>query len=259
MVLTRINLNDLREPVQVARAQIDEQGIEELAADIRTNGVIQPLHVKEVAGGYEVVDGHRRLLASRRANLAVVPCLVLSRKDASELVVKIHANLHRQDWTPVEEAAFYAELLPQCDDDTDKLAALVKQSRNYVENRLLLLRGDPAVLEAVVNREITLGVAQELNKIRLDKDRAYYLGWAKQTGATIATVRQWRAICEAQAQATPPAGGNGEPVVYSSPVEYKPLVCYLCGQAEPLSDVEFHYIHKSCRRMVEAQAEARKE
>jgi ParB family chromosome partitioning protein len=257
MHLTKISLAELRAPAHVARAIIDDAGIEELAGSIKRVGVLQPLLVKEVDGGYEVVAGHRRLLAAKAAGLITVPCCVLGARDAAPVAAKIHENLYRQELTPVEEAAYYAELLPECGDDTDRLAALVRQSRNYVENRLLLLHGDPVVLEAVANRRISLGVGQELNKMPLEADRRYYLGWAEHTGATIATVRQWRAVAEARALAAPapPPGEVTEPVIYAGTTPQ--LVCYFCKHLEPASDVEFHYLHRSCRRMVESRMEAR--
>ena len=205
MHLAKIAINELREPRLVARATLDEAGLDELAESIRRVGVINPLVVMEVDGGYEVVAGHRRLLAGRRAGLVALPCLVRSSRDANPTALKLHENLYRQELTPVEEAAFFAELLPGCDNDTDKLCQLVKQSRNYVEGRLLLLSGDPEVLAAVAQREISLGVGEELNKIQRESDRHWYLKWARETGATRATVRQWRFNSEAQVEPAPGA------------------------------------------------------
>jgi ParB family chromosome partitioning protein len=257
MHLAKIGINELREPAHVARASIDGEGIDELAESIRRVGVIQPLVVMEVDGGYEVVAGHRRLLAARRVGLVALPCLVRSARDADPTALKLHENLYRQELTPVEEAAFFAELLPTCENDTDNLAALVKQSRTYVENRLLLLKGDPDVLAAVAQREISLGVAEELNKIPDPKDRVYYLGWAKQTGATRATVRQWRATLAAQSTPAPaaeaPGGAPPPPITPTRDV----FECFLCGQSEPKTDLEFWHIHRHCRLGVEARAKAR--
>jgi len=257
MHLAKIGINELREPAQVARATLDEEGLEALAEDIRRVGVLVPLHVMEVDGGYEVMAGHRRLLAARRAGLVAVPCLVRSARDAAPTVIKLHENLYRQELTPVEEAAFYAELLPTCGNDTDQLAALVKQSRGYVEGRLNLLNGDAEVLAAVAARRISLGVGEELNKIAREKDRRYYLGWAVETGATRSTVRQWRAISAAQVDV--PAG---TPVSAPGPaVHLQPgrdiFLCFLCGDKEPVTDLEFHHIHRSCRVRMEREVERR--
>ena len=255
MHLAKISINELREPAQVARATLDEQGLDELAESIRRVGVINPLVVKEVDGGYEVVAGHRRLLAGRRAGLVALPCLVRSARDADPTAIKLHENLYRQELTPVEEAAFFAELLPSCDNDTDKLCALVKQSRTYVEGRLLLLAGDPEVLAAVAQREISLGVAEELNKIKRETDRRWYLKWARETGATRATVRTWRQISEAQVDPAPGAPAfrpTPPPVAFTGRDIF---VCWICGEKEPVTDLEFHHLHRSCRVRAERAME----
>ncbi len=255
MTLAKISIHELREPAHVARATIDEDGIEELAQDIRRVGVLVPLHVKEVDDGYEVVAGHRRLLAARRAGLVALPCLVRSSRDPDPTVIKLHENLYRQELTPVEEAAFFAELLPTCENDTDKLSAMLKQTRSYVEGRLLLLSGDPDVLHAVAQREISLGVAEELNKIQRESDRKWYLKWARETGATRATVRQWRFNSEAQVEPAP-----GAPVVAGTPAPVPQqgrdvFECLLCKDREPMTDLEFWHVHRSCRVRLERAME----
>jgi len=258
MHLAKIAINELREPAQVARATLDEKGLDELAESIRRVGVINPLVVKEVDGGYEVVAGHRRLLAGRRAGLVALPCLVRSARDADPTALKLHENLYRQELTPVEEAAFFAELLPTCENDTDKLAALVKQTRTYVENRLNLLHGDPDVLAAVAQRQISLGVGEALNRMPRPEDRKYYLQWAIATGATVAMVRQWTSIVAAQNQPSlqsPPTGeASPPPTVQGRDV----LVCLLCHDKEPVTDLEFWNVHRSCRVRLERAMDQRK-
>jgi len=259
MHLARIAINELREPAQVARAVLDDAGLDELAESIRRVGVINPLTVKEVDGGFEVVAGHRRLLAARRAGLVAVPCLVRSPRDANPTALQLHENLYRQELSPVEEAAWFAELLPTCNNDTDELCALVKQSRNYVEGRLLLLQGDPEVLAAVAQREIALGVAAELNKLPTKKDRDYYLGWAKATGATVAMVRQWRATVAAKAPVEPGPAGTSPSLPAPAAPTRDIFQCFICRDSEPKWDLEFWHIHRSCRMRAERAMESREQ
>src|SRR5574337_1593779 len=251
MHLAKIVIHEIREPRQMARAAINETGLDELTESIKRVGVINPLVVEEVDGGYEVVAGHRRLLAARRAGLVALPCLVRSSRDPNPTALKLHENLYREELSPLEEGAFYAELMHECGEDTDALALLVKQSRGYVEARLNLLRGFPAVLEALAAKEISLGVAQELNKFH-EKDVEYYLGWCKRTGSSVALVRQWRS----QAEAARLAQGDGK-VEPAAAVEKKPSagytgpICFACGAAEPLHDVEFWYLHRGCKATIQ--------
>jgi len=259
MHLAKIAVSEIREPVQVARAVIDEDKLEELVVSIRRLGIINPLTVEMVEGGYEVIAGHRRLLAARRAGLVAVPCMVRSARDPNPTALKLHENLYRQELTPVEEAAFFAELLTECDNDTDTLCELVKQSRGYVEGRLNLLRGDPDVLEAVAAQEITLGVAEELNKLERHEDRVYYLGWATQTGATRAMVRSWRASVAAQMPVTPGAAEHGftaPPPAHDVPDIF---ICALCKRKEPITDLRPVHVHQFCQIQLDAAMSRRAE
>ena len=256
MRLATISLVEIREPAHVARAVIDEGQLEELAASIRKIGLINPITVKEVEGGYEVVAGHRRFLACRRANLLQARCVVLSARDADATAIQLHENLYRQELSPVEEAAFFAELLPRCHNDTVELAELVKQSLNYVEGRLLLLEGDPEVLAAVAQHELQLGVAAEINKMERKADRDEALHWARNGQMTIQQARQFRMMRNAAPPPLPPSDGGDAAAPPSTFTGRDIFICLLCGTKEPVTDLEFYHVHRFCRvRLEEARRE----
>jgi ParB family chromosome partitioning protein len=246
MHLARIAIDELREPAWVARAVIDEAGLEELAASIGKLGVIVPLIVKAVDNAFEVVAGHRRLLAARRVGLVALPCLVCSARDADPLALQLAENLYRADLSPVEEGAWFAELLPLCGDDTDTLAQRVKQSRNYVEGRLNLLHGDPEVVAAVAAHEISLGVAEELNKLERPEDRAEGLHWARNGQMTVTQAKQFRVTRNLAAAALAGGASAPAPAVTPSPPPRDIFICFLCGCREPVTDLQFWHIHGSC-------------
>ena len=174
MHLAIIGINEIREPALMARAYIDPVGIDKLCASIKRIGLITPLLVKEVDGGYEVIDGHRRFLACRLAGLPAIRCLVRAPFDTNEAAMKLNANLWRQDTNPVEEAGYFSALLPDFNNDTDRLCKAMGLSRNYVESRLLLMQGDPDVLNMVAMHKLSLGVAAIFNKMTDKKQRDYY-------------------------------------------------------------------------------------
>jgi ParB/RepB/Spo0J family partition protein len=246
MHLATIGINELREPVLMSRAYIDPAGIEKLAASIRAIGLLIPLSVKEVEGGYEVVDGHRRLLACRLVGLPAVRCLVRGPKDASPEATKLNANLWRQDTNPVEESGYFSALLPDFGNDTDKLAVGLGLSRNYVESRLLLMQGDPDVLNAVAQHQLGLGVAAVLNKMSDKGQRDYYLGWAVRTGCTIETARQWLQIADAAVAQPVQQPGEAPLQSFSAPPSRDIFQCFLCGENEPKVGLEFWHIHTGC-------------
>jgi len=254
MYLATIALSEIRPPEFPARAQLDEVSLDELTDDVRRNGVLVPPHVKIVPGGYEITAGHRRYLAACAARIETIRCLVLEAGDPTEDTVKLTENLFRQELSPVEEAAFFAELYERGGRDVDVVCTRVGKSRLYVEARLLLLSGDSEVLVALSRKAITLGVAAELNKIEDTAARHYYLGWAVSEGATVKLVRFWRESSNAQKTAL--ALTDPPPVPAPCPPEPKPepYQCFICGESEPIWDLQVNHIHRACKAIVERSA-----
>jgi len=206
----------LEEPSNAARSTLDDAKLNSLVVSIRAVGILEPLIVTPKEGGrFEVVAGHRRLLAARIAGLGEVPCIVeadVSRLDA----VKIHENLEREDLSTTDEALFYAELYEKLGEDTAKVAEAVKRSRDHVEGRLNLLRGDKRVFQSLAEGQISIGVALELNKFEREDDRLFHLDYCIRTGASVATARDWRVQSNARASmaaaaAAPASSGPPNP------------------------------------------------
>lgn len=241
----------LRDPQHAARTSMSDEGLESLAASVRELGIIEPLIVTPREDGtFEVIAGHRRLTVAKQLQLPTVPCRIVTDAEKAA-AIKIHENVEREELSPVDEAIFYAELYEQLGEDTDAVAERVKRPRAHVERRLLLLSGDPQVRDALRSGDITVGVAEELNRIRTAEDRGYYLEYARRGGCTVRQARVWReqantraAIAESQAAGTgsasaPPASGPAapepgptyapmaKPYELSSSREQRP--CMFCG------------------------------
>src|SRR5881409_56640 len=127
------------------RETMTEAGLEDLVDSIRELGILQALLVRPVGdGAYAVVAGHRRLMAARIVGLTRLPCIVHDDADTA-VAARVHENVVREDVKPAEEAGYLGELYERLGQDVDRVCATVKRSRDYVERRLLLLRGWPAV------------------------------------------------------------------------------------------------------------------
>lgn len=179
---------------------MDDGGLDSLAESIGAIGVKEPLLVAPaIAGKYEVIAGHRRLLAARIAGVDRIPCIIETDRD-TEAAIRLHENIEREDLNVADEAMFLGELYEQQGEDVDKVANAVRKSRAYVEERLLLLRGAKEVYDALREGKITFGVARELNKLHLEKDKLYYLNYAIRGGASIRQVREWRTQANVRAE-----------------------------------------------------------
>ena len=250
--LRDLSIDDIDNPHAPARGPAGFGDLDELAGSIRQLGIIEPLVVVKRRGRYEVVAGHRRLLAARIAGLAIVPCVVHESFKTAEEAVMIHENVHRQDLNPADEARFYARLLERVDGDTAKLAELVKQQRVYVEGRLLLLQGDPDVFAAVERDEIGIGVAAELNLYHHQPTRFAHLQLAAAGGAKITTVRAWRQQANTfhELQQTRDPATIDAPAAVVTPALPDPFRCMFCGSSEDVWTMEQLYIHKPCRSLL---------
>src|SRR5437899_8429688 len=125
MHLAKIAILEICPPEQPTRAVLDEELDRELTASIQRVGVLVPIHVKQIQGGYEVIAGARRLRCAIEAGLAAVPCLVREQGDVTDLEIKVHENQNRQDLSPVEEAVFYDALYEANGKDVDRVCALL--------------------------------------------------------------------------------------------------------------------------------------
>lgn len=244
-----VPLTSILPPELPARSQMDETKLDELTANIARNGVIQRLIVVPVDGRYEVVAGHRRLLAATRAGLVVVPVDVYPSKDAALEAVKYAENRFREDMSAAEEAVYFAELLQrECENDIEKLAALVGEKVTYVDRRLQLFNGDRDVFDALMQRKINIGVALELNKIPAEDYRRYYLGHAIKSGATVTVVSGWVAEWKNMYERSLPPPASSVPAPEVTIVStYDPHRCYLCGESDPRYIPEQLSVHTHCR------------
>lgn len=155
-----------RQPRQV----FDEEALAELVFSIKEIGLLQPIVVREVDGGYELIAGERRLRASREAGLEAIPAIIRATEDEDLLRDALLENLHRANLNPLEEAAAYQQLLSDFGCTQDELARRIGRSRPQVSNTLRLLRLPPEVQLRVAAGVLSAGHARAL--LSLDDSEA---------------------------------------------------------------------------------------
>ncbi len=144
------------------RVHFDEDTLGELAASIAQVGVLQPVLVRPAEGRYELIAGERRWRAAQRAGLTTVPAVVRTTDDASSVEQALVENLHRQDLTPLEEAAAFQQLIEDFGLTHDDVARRVGKSRSTVTNTLRLLGLPPAVQHLLADGKLSAGHARAL-------------------------------------------------------------------------------------------------
>lgn len=144
------------------RVHIDEARLDELAASIRANGVIQPIVVRHIGDQFEIVAGERRWRAAQRAGLLKVPVAVRDVPDDKLLEVALIENIQRENLTPIEEALAYRRLTDELDLSQEEISAQVGKDRATIANYMRLLRLPPEVRTALNEGALLMGHARAI-------------------------------------------------------------------------------------------------
>jgi len=160
--LLELHLEQIQPNALQPRLAFEPDKLEELAASIKENGVIQPIVVRPVGGGYEIVAGERRWRAAQKAGLTRIPAVVQEVSDQKMLEMALVENIQRDDLSPVEEAHAYQLLLDQFGLTQEQVAQRVGRSRTAVTNTLRLLRLPSAIQKEVIHGTLSMGHARAL-------------------------------------------------------------------------------------------------
>lgn len=185
------------------RYAFDEDALAELTESVRQYGVIQPITVRAIDGGYyQIIAGERRWRAARAAGLTEVPVRIIEADDRRAMELALVENLQREDLNPIEEARGFRTLMEDYGLTQEEAASSVGKSRPAVANALRLLSLTPAVLSLVEEGQLSAGHARALIPIR---DEKMQLEAAETVIARGLSVRQTEALAArlAKAQSAP--------------------------------------------------------
>ena len=144
------------------RTVFDEEALDELVGSIQEIGVLQPVVVRQVDDGYELIMGERRWRATQAAGLDTIPAIIRETEDGDLLRDALLENLHRSQLNPLEEAAAYQQLLDDFGCTHEELAARIHRSRPQISNTLRLLKLPPLVQRRVAAGVLSAGHARAL-------------------------------------------------------------------------------------------------
>jgi ParB family chromosome partitioning protein len=145
------------------RVHFDEEALAELTSSVRAIGVLQPILVRPRGDNeFELIAGERRWRAATRAGLSTIPAIVRVTDDVSSVEQALVENLHRQDLTPLEEAAAYKQLLDDFSMTHEQVATKVGKSRSAITNSLRLLALPASVQQLLADGRLTAGHAKAL-------------------------------------------------------------------------------------------------
>jgi len=189
--LQQLPASELQPGKYQPRTRMDPGSLEELAASVKSQGVMQPILVRQIGGlfdakRYEIIAGERRWRAAQIAGLSQVPCLVREIPDEAALAMSLIENIQREDLNPLEEAAGIQRLIDEFGMTHQAAADAVGRSRPAASNLLRLLQLAPQVQELLMAGDIDMGHARAL----LPLDGAAQVGLANLIAARGLSVRE---------------------------------------------------------------------
>jgi ParB family chromosome partitioning protein len=261
-----IYTDQIDDPKDAMRSELDRNALFDLAENIKQNGLINPITVRLVhtqacnsigakfeigkpcmCGDrlrYEVVAGHRRLSACKIAGIIKISCVVRDLNDHQTFEIMAAENLERADVDPVDEAIFISNFLQKTGKSVTEVAKALKRSVAYVESRLMVGKMPDYMQAYLKNKEISLGVCLSLIEITDEATLRTWTDMAVRDGVSVAQadywVHGWRVsqLPGGSRAETPPEGfvaGTTAPIVFE---------CQVDGKKYPAADMHSVMIYK---------------
>jgi ParB family chromosome partitioning protein len=161
-VVTELPLDSITPNPQQPRKDFHDNTLQDLAASLRQSGVIQPVVVRRLGQGYQLIVGERRWRAAQLAGLLQIPAVVREATDAQTLELALVENLLREDLNPMEEAEAYQRLLLEFGWTQEELAQRVGRDRSTIANCLRLLKLPENIQADLRSGQLTMGHARAL-------------------------------------------------------------------------------------------------
>jgi len=159
------SINEVKPNASQPRKEFDEEAISELANSIKEKGILQPLVVRTIESGFEIIAGERRWRAAQRAGVTRVPVIIKEASDREVMELALIENLQREDLNPIEEAVAYQQLIDEFELTHEDVSRQIGKERSTITNQLRLLKLPDEVKAALIAGDITAGHARAILSI----------------------------------------------------------------------------------------------
>ena len=196
-----LNIRSIRPNRGQPRTEFQENSLAALADSIRQHGILQPLSVRRLEAGYELIAGERRLRAAQMVGLTEIPCIIMNMDEKESGMAAMVENLQRQDLDFIEEANGIAKLMELSQFNQEQVARILGKSQSSIANKLRLLRHSPQVLTALRQYNLTERHARALLRLNREEEK---LDAITQIAAQNLSVARTEALIERMLCCPPP-------------------------------------------------------
>lgn len=186
-----VRMSDIEPNRSQPRSQFDENAVAELADSIRQHGLIQPIVVRPMGAGYQIVAGERRWRACRMLGQSEIEVIVKDLTDAETAQIALIENIQREDLNPIEEAAAYRALMDEHGMTQEELSKAVGKSRSAIANAVRLLNMPEPIVEMLKKRELSPGQAKAIASADSEEEMLYLAGEASAGRMTVRGIEKY--------------------------------------------------------------------
>jgi ParB family chromosome partitioning protein len=162
-IIVNIDLGNIQKNPYQPRAEFDPASLDELKRSIQEKGIIQPITVRRIENGYQLISGERRVRAARVAGLTQIPAYIIKVRSNEEMLeLALIENLQREHLNPIEISISYKRLIDECSLTQEQVADKIGKDRSTVTNFLRLLKLPEIIQTAVRKDQISAGHARAL-------------------------------------------------------------------------------------------------
>jgi ParB family chromosome partitioning protein len=209
-------LENIKPSPNQPRKEFNREGLEALAESIREHGVVQPVVVRRLNGGYEIVAGERRWRAAGMAGLEMIPVRVIEADEHKVMELSLVENLQREDLSPLEAARGIQELIHRFSLTQEQAAKKLGWSRVAVTNKLRLLQLPDEVLKMLHAGSLTEGHARALLSIELEEERVHFARQCAEKGISVREMEEM--VRKTTKEIGTPSKKSKQTVLISEPV-----------------------------------------
>ncbi len=184
-------IEEIRPHRSQPRKHFDESKLLELAETIKEKGILDPLMVRRIDGGYELIAGERRWRAAQKAGLKEVPVILRKADDREVLEISLIENLQREDLNPVEEAEGFRDLIEKFDISHEEASRRIGKDRTTITNALRLLKLSSEIKNHLIQNRITAGHARALLSLESREKQKELCSLIIEKGLSVREAEAW--------------------------------------------------------------------
>jgi len=248
--VVNLEMDMIDPPADVARLEIPQKEIMELAQSIKEQGLLQNIVVAERDGRYEIVAGHRRFLAFKYLKKKNISCKVVESDPRIIALARAVENIQDKNLSPLEEGMTYKGLFEKLGMGLDEIGEKMGVSAGVVRRRLNILKMPDSLIDAVHKKLITQSVAEELMRCPDVAYREYLIEMSRDHGVTNLVARGWvdDRLKQLRREDSDNGGSNLLEKVYVERPVY--LTCQACSKACDSTKAKSILICPECEKII---------